>query len=137
MEVSAFSECFLFPIHFIFLARFLTTSTPDRTIGDVFRVVASEPETNVLLSNGSAYVIENRGDFLVSFIINIIIIIIIIIIILIIIILIILIIIIAYFAQWQLGQLQTTSTPDGPGLIMSRSNLSTLTQLFGKFHTDN
>lgn len=44
--------------------RFLTTSTPDRNIGDVFRVVASDNDTHVSLSNGSSYVISSPGDFL-------------------------------------------------------------------------
>ena len=43
---------------------FLTSSTPDRSLGDVFRIVSSEDNTTVLL-NGTAMFISKAGDFLV------------------------------------------------------------------------
>ena len=46
--------------------RFLTSSTPDRNVGDVFRVLASERRTVVTLSGGSHFTIDRAGDFVVS-----------------------------------------------------------------------
>ena len=45
---------------------FITTSTPDRSIGDLFRIVSSESDTEVHLSNGDSYSIDKAGDFVVS-----------------------------------------------------------------------
>ena len=44
---------------------FLTSSTPDRSRGDIFRIVASEDDTTVFLQ-GTARLIANAGDFLVN-----------------------------------------------------------------------
>ncbi|XP_070207990.1 IgGFc-binding protein-like [Littorina saxatilis] len=43
---------------------FMTTSTPDRTIGDIYRIVASEDATTVSLYNGTSYIVSKAGDFL-------------------------------------------------------------------------
>lgn len=42
---------------------FLTTSTPDRSIGDIYRIVASEDGTIVTLSGGQSYSISKAGYF--------------------------------------------------------------------------
>ena len=45
---------------------FITTSTPDRSIGDLFRIMASENNTHVQLGSGTSYSISKAGDFVVS-----------------------------------------------------------------------
>ena len=45
---------------------FMTTSTPDRSIGDVFRIVASEDSTTVTFSKGTTKTISKAGEFKVS-----------------------------------------------------------------------
>ena len=45
---------------------FMTTSTPNRGIGDVFRIVASEDSTTVTFSKGTVKTLSKAGEFKVS-----------------------------------------------------------------------
>ena len=45
---------------------FITTSTPDRSVGDLFRIMASENDTHVQLGSGTSYSISKAGGFVVS-----------------------------------------------------------------------